>query len=49
MVMIYWVLMNLVTESNISATAKVEEKLAEMMEKKEGDEEPVKAWKEHNE
>ena len=27
----------------------MEEKFAEMMAKKEGDEEPVKAWKEHNE
>ena len=45
LVMIYWVLMNLVTYSNLSAAAKVEEKLAEMMAKKEGDEDPIKAWK----
>ena len=47
--MIYWVIMNLVTQSNLSAAVKIEEKLAEIMEKKEGDEEPIKAWKEHNE
>ena len=47
--MIYWVIMNLVTHSNLSAVAKIEEKLAEMMAKKEGGEEPIKAWKEHNE
>ena len=49
LVMIYWVIMNLVTLSNLNATTKIKEKLAEMMEKKEGDKEPVKAWKEHNE
>ena len=29
--------------------AKIEEKMMEMLVKKEGDKEPVKAWKEHNE
>ena len=43
--MLYWVLMNLVTH----AAMNIEEKVEEIMEKKEGDSEPSKAWKEHNE
>ena len=45
LVMLYWVMMNLVTHSTINIEAKMEEVAA----KKEGDMEPVKAWKEHNE
>ena len=44
LVMLYWVLMNLVTH----AAMNIEEKVEEMMEKKEGDSEPSRAWKEHN-
>ena len=48
MVMIHWVLMNLVSQMNLKSTAIIEEKVAVMLVKKEGDEEPVKDWKEHN-
>ena len=43
--MIYWVIMNLVTHSALNIKAKLEEMAA----KKEGDVEPLKSWKEHNE
>ena len=45
LVMLYWVLMNLVTHVAMNIEAKMEEMLA----KKEGDLEPSRAWKEHNE
>ena len=45
LVMLYWVLMNLVTHLAMNIEAKVEE----IMEKKEGDSDPSKAWKENNE
>ena len=43
LVMIYWVLMNLVTEVNLCAMAIMEDKMTKMLAKKEGDEEPIKA------
>ena len=49
MVMIYWVLMNLVSQVNLKSMAIIEGKMAVMLAKKEGDEDLVKSWKEHNE
>ena len=37
MLMLYWVNMNLLTHSSLTTVAKLE-----------GDEEPIRAWKEHN-
>ena len=48
MVMIHWVLMNLVSQANLKSVAIIEEQLVVMLMKKEGDEDPVKDWKEHN-
>ena len=47
-VMIYWVLMNLVSQVNIKSVAIIGEQLEAILAKREGDEEPVRAWKEHN-
>ena len=40
--------MNLVSQANIRSATIIEEQLAVMLVKKEGDEELVRAWKEHN-
>ena len=44
LIMIYWVIMNMVTQ----ATIKVEATKAEAKAKAEGDDVPVQAWKEHH-
>ena len=44
-IMLYWVIMNLVTHVTLNLEAKKEDVVA----KKEGDEEPTRAWKDHNE